>query len=751
VAEATTRRTGLFRETGGTGLNLYSGYLLTEEFQRELQGLNGVRIYTEMGTTPIVGAILFVIEQMVAQVEWKVNPGTEEAADKEPAEFISGALFDDMSYSWSDTLSEICSCFQFGWAYMETVFKMRKGRDVRGDQATSKFNDAKIGWRKWSLRGQNTLDGWEIDDSGGIKGMWQRLPTMPSDRVLIPIEKSLLFRTKIDRNSPEGKSILRSAYSSWWYGKRFAEIEAIGIERDLAGLPMLTPPEGLDLWNQNDQEAASTLRAATKLVQSVKRGEKEGVLLPYGWKLELLGSGSRRNFDVGSIITRYDTRIAQSCLADFLMLGQGKTGSWALSSDKTDMFVLALGSFLRRIKDTVNRHAIPLLLELNGMDVEDPPVLEHGDIETQNLQELAQYVTALASVGAVQFPDPELEDYLRIAGDLPPAPETPEVPREPAEPLLPDDMPPLTKRQAWEKLNELREAMKVKRNGNGNGKVDDDEHRVMGFVGGNLPDDVAQVGFFDGGDMDKVYCPTGEGGGVDPTCSPPGGSKGETVAQPPPYESMGVQNKADFLKEAARVKDVAEAFTYVRSVMGHNLIVEGGPQVMSTPETRFHIRQLANVPAPILKAYAEAGGKIRIGLGGFPDIDSMQAFKGVMPRGWPQGSSWDQVNGGFNPQSKTAMIGVGNKKSAGSGSVATILHELGHGVDSVKIGAPHTTNPEYLKIHDRYKPFVDAYEQHPEEFFAESFARMHASKKSRTAMMNKYPDMYRHFKKLGLD
>lgn len=519
MAEAPTTTRSIFREIGGTGLNLVRNQTVQEEFLTELRGNQGVRVYREMSLSPTAGAILFVIEQMICQVEWMVKPSSEDNEDKQVGDFVQ-ECFDDMNQSWADTLSEICSMFAFGWAWTETVYKMRRGINPGGNLPRSLFDDGKIGWRKWAMRGQDTLYGWDIDDSGGVKAMIQQLMFPSSEQLYIPIEKSLLWRTKVERNNPEGMSILRRAYRPWYYGKRFEEIEAIGVERDLAGLPLLKPPPDVDLWNPRDPLMVSALAAAKATVQQIKRGEKEGVLLPPDWTLELLASGSRRNFDVSAIITREDTRIAQSCLADFIFLGQGKTGSWALSSDKTDMFVLALGGFLKRIKEVVNRYAIPPLLELNGMTVEKFPTLEHGDIETQNLGELAQFLTALASVGAVVFPDEELERHLRKLADFPPPPEgEPRLPPESA--LMPRDQQQqqvrtngrqMTNGEVQKKLNELREMIESQRNGKGHDPLDD--KTIRGFVGGESGQ---------GYTVGKVYCATGEGGGIDPSCSPGGG------------------------------------------------------------------------------------------------------------------------------------------------------------------------------------------------------------------------------------
>lgn len=61
-------------------------------------------------------------------------------------------------------------------------------------------------------------------------------------------------------------------------------------------------------------------------------------MLPFGWKLELLSSGGDRQFDTNKTIDRYDTRIAMTVMADFVLLGHQQTGSFALSDNKTHIF-----------------------------------------------------------------------------------------------------------------------------------------------------------------------------------------------------------------------------------------------------------------------------------------------------------------------------------------------------------------------------------------------------------------------------
>ena len=60
----------------------------------------------------------------------------------------------------------------------------------------------------------------------------------------IPRAKCLLFRPTAYKSNPEGRSILRTAYRPWYNLTQIENIEGIGIERDLAGLPVVkVPPE----------------------------------------------------------------------------------------------------------------------------------------------------------------------------------------------------------------------------------------------------------------------------------------------------------------------------------------------------------------------------------------------------------------------------------------------------------------------------------------------------------------------------
>lgn len=411
-------------EIGRSGLKQNYG-TVTEEITRDLQGNDGIKIYKQMrDNESTIGAILFAVSMLIRQATWSVAPFKEKdstedsAADKATADFVQSCL-DDMSMTWQDVLTEILTMLPFGWAYLETVYKRRDGLIPNQPGSSSKFNDGKIGWRKLPLRPQDTREKWEFDPNGGIMGMHQRLPG-GAKSVFIPIGKGLLFRTEATKNNPEGRSVLRSSYTPWFYKKRIQEIEGIGIERDLAGLPVMQGPELMDLFNPDNPEMVAARREAEMVVQNIRRDEQEGIVMPFGWELTLLSTGGKRNFDTSEIISRYDTAMAMTVLADFIILGHNnRYGSFALAGSKTHMFGVAIGGWLDSIKAVFNRYAIPRLLEINGLDSSRPPTLGYSDIEIPDLDALGKYIGNLRKAGFKMFPNILLEKKLLQYANLP--------------------------------------------------------------------------------------------------------------------------------------------------------------------------------------------------------------------------------------------------------------------------------------------------------------------------------------------
>lgn len=422
-----SRNGSLTSEIGVTGIVRYGG-IIDDEPLSDLRGMRRTQTIKQMiSNDPTIGALLFSIKMLIRQMTWRVDAVSEDQEDERAAELVRTALFEDMSLSWKDMLSDVVSFLPWGWSFHETVYKYRDGNSTDPTRR-SRFTDGLIGWRKMPIRRQETLYEWVFDESGGIQAMKQQAAP---DYVVreIPIEKAVLFRTESAGGNPEGYSVLRNAYRPWRMKTRIENLEGIGIERDLAGLPVAyLPPEYMAPTATDAQRAV--FESVKTLVTNIRRDEQEGIVMPMAYDasghktfdLQLLSSGGDRQFDIDGTVNRYDHRILMSVMADFMMLGAEKVGSLALSSDKTDLFAVALGAWADSIADIMNTHPIPRLIRLNGMSVKDTPKLRHGDIETPDLAELADFVQKTVSAGAMT-PDRTLEDALRSAANLPELPE----------------------------------------------------------------------------------------------------------------------------------------------------------------------------------------------------------------------------------------------------------------------------------------------------------------------------------------
>jgi hypothetical protein len=400
-----------FSELGISGLDYSHGYV-DEEFLDPLRGsARRYQAFNEMRqNSPVIAAGLLAIELSIRRVDWRVE------GQDERAEFIDGAR-GDMSTTWDDHIADALTMIPFGFAPFEIVYKRRLGPVAEG--AASQFADGRIGWRKLAFRSQDSLDRWAFDESGGLQAMIQRAAPDWVEHV-IPIEKLVLYRTSREKGNPEGRSLLRPAYVPYYYAKNLASIEAIGAERDLTGLPVVY------MAKTGDTASGKVDRTrAEELVRRVRADEQAGIVIPNpkddpdGWAFELVSSPGQKRMDVGTIISRHERRMALAFLAQFLMLGMDQVGSYSLSSDHSDFFGMAIGALAESIAQTYSQYAIPRLLLLNGMRLDDPPTLRPGPVGTPELNHIGGFLASLVSSG-VMVPDDDLEAWVRDMIDAPP-------------------------------------------------------------------------------------------------------------------------------------------------------------------------------------------------------------------------------------------------------------------------------------------------------------------------------------------
>lgn len=385
------------------------GRFLSDEWLSDLQGAKGRKAYREMADNdPTVGALLFAIRQIIRGCRWSVIPASQEEEDLRAAEFLEQCMW-DMEMPWSDVIAESLSFLVYGFAVLEILYKYRRG-DQESPLEHSKYNDNRVGWRGFALRPAETIEDWDWDEKTGvIRGLWQRKPD--GSRIKIPREKFVHIRTEAHRGLPEGRSILRNAYIPWYFKKHIQTLEGIGIERDLTGLPILYVP--VEVFEKRKAEFEA-------IVRNLRRDQEEGLVFPWDpiegktyYKLELLSPSGNRQFNINEVLARYDRSIAQTVLADFILLGMESKGSYALAREKRTAFEIGLLAWLDTIADAFNSQAVPRLFAFNTFEISDLPEITYTLPRVPSSEEVAQVLDTMVRAGFDLSLDAGLEEWLR--------------------------------------------------------------------------------------------------------------------------------------------------------------------------------------------------------------------------------------------------------------------------------------------------------------------------------------------------
>lgn len=428
---------------GVAGDNTYNGQIRADEFLPELRGKKAIRKYREMrDNDSTIGAVMYATEQVLRDVDLKVSPANDSAEAKKEAEFVESVL-DDMDHTLDDHIAESLSNLSYGFAWFEVIYKRRNGPTERSDKKRSKYSDGRMGVRKIAIRAPWTISRFDVDQqTGDVKGIYQDGSGYNNSNY-IPTRKSLYYRTTTINGDPAGRSILRNAYTSYEYVNNLQSIEAIAVERELAGIPVARIPAE---YLSGDATATQSgfVNNLQSILRDVKFNEQGYIILPsdtYPDKdgaptnqklvdVELMSSSGSRNIDIDPIVRRYQHDIARSVLSEFLMLGGGNTGSYALSKSKTDLFLRALESYIQAIVDVLNKQLVERLWELNGLNYDLMPTIVAGDVAPHDLREIAAFLRNLNGADINVSDHPEVIQDLMDIAELKYDPESTQQPKE---------------------------------------------------------------------------------------------------------------------------------------------------------------------------------------------------------------------------------------------------------------------------------------------------------------------------------
>ncbi|MCS7187447.1 MAG: DUF935 family protein [Armatimonadota bacterium] len=393
---------------GGYGLGALLSNLAADEYLPKLSFPNNISVYTQMRRSDAtVQTLELAITLPIRATDWRIDPASDSPSAREAADLIESNLFGGMTITFDDFLREALLALFYGFVVFEKVFEERDGYIV---------------WRKFASRHPQTIDKFLFDETGGLAGIVQIGfdPQGRYRRVEIPVAKLLVFIWRKEFGNPYGVSVLRAAYKHWFLKDLFYKLHAIALERWAVGVPWGKVPPGTSETDKN---------IFMQLLENLRSHEKAAIVTPSDYDIQILGAqeGSRAAQAFMDAINHQDTMIIKSVLAQFLNLGQGNVGSWALSKDHSQLFLMTLNSVAQWFADTINRYAIPQLCRFNfGDDFSEFPELTFTDLRlVLQREEIAETISKLAQT-AVITADPELQKWVREMLDLPEMPEVEE-------------------------------------------------------------------------------------------------------------------------------------------------------------------------------------------------------------------------------------------------------------------------------------------------------------------------------------
>lgn len=341
------------------------------------------------------------------QAKWSIQPA--EDGDEE-ADFITQMLTlppnqGGMSTTFDYVRALAARAFWQGFAVWEQVYSYA---DVPG-------HGMKLVLRKLAPRDASTVR-FKADEHGGFDGVVQRASDGRNGMktVHIPKEKVLFFTVDKEEHPFYGRSMFEPAL--YHFDKKHKLYYIAHIAAQISAIPARVAHQegggqGLSPTERNQLQTALA-----------SFGFNTAMIAPKGIKLEPFGGqGDSGLADILAVINHHNTQASQSILGHFIDLGQqGETsvGSYALSSDSSDLFLMCSQANLDSFAETINIHLIPKFIDWN-FGTKKYPTLVFEPLADETKAAMMEVFKTLATAASTQTsPDFIWELEKRVADQL---------------------------------------------------------------------------------------------------------------------------------------------------------------------------------------------------------------------------------------------------------------------------------------------------------------------------------------------
>ena len=389
---------------------LASGYQRNVTYSRMMNDAS-VDVSVRAWKTPVLGAEFFV------------DPYSDSPLDVEIAEFIWSNLAGGMEQPLLESLQDILHMCEDGYAVVEKVYENREwtpptnAGDPTGATTPqgSNFRNTKVFTMLKSLgfRPATSIGEIDYDNNGRLVQLTQN--AIQADKtvkeVQIKEDKLVVFTLNKKGGDITGRSILRTAYPHWYYKTHFYKIDAIQKERHGIGVPRGKLLAG---YSENDKVALRNM------LRNLRTNEEAFIMQTPNVEIDF-AEVKGQLVNVIESAEHHSGMILLNVMASFLGLGvntHGGSGSRAVGSTQSDMFMKSLKFIAEYICQVVNNDVIPELVVYNYKTTNFPQMKVRGVGETRDLQMLASGLANLIAQGGITM-DLPTEQWMRRTFDMP--------------------------------------------------------------------------------------------------------------------------------------------------------------------------------------------------------------------------------------------------------------------------------------------------------------------------------------------
>lgn len=418
---------------GSTGAKTYGGYPDLGERNKKLIGPDRYRTYdNKVATLAIVGSGVRLFLDLLAGAEWATKaplpPASTTPAAKAPpkpkkpgdsleppkkapeptpeaqriADLVAELVLDGTATTWSTIIK-----YLGGYRYYDN----RVAEVIYGRRANGYIGIADI-----SPRPNHTITHWSVDLHGDVDGVVQLVPQI-MEYVPLPRGKLVIIADNTVSSMPEGLGLLRHTIDSANRLERLLELEAIGYETTMEGMPIgYLPYQALNQLEASGQvagfKAATYLAPVENAIKNKVVTRQRGVTLdsqPFlnpdktlsamkQFSIDVLRSSGNGQSEIDKAIERENRMIAVILGVEHLLLG-GNKGAYNLAKDKSDRLVALINSTLKELAAALKRDVILPIMRMNGWDEALAPDLIPSDVSQLDVDGATAALLRLAQAG----------------------------------------------------------------------------------------------------------------------------------------------------------------------------------------------------------------------------------------------------------------------------------------------------------------------------------------------------------------